>query len=76
MNLIKKKILPTRIVQNEPFKCCQSHPKVDNGRGFKTTLKTHLGMHTKIIVVDRSPIVVHVRFLGNSDFCNPIKPIS
>ena len=31
-----------------------------------------LGIHTKIIFVDRSHIVVHLRLLGNSDFCNPI----
>ena len=32
---------------------------------FRTTVKTHLGIHTKIIVVDRSYIVVHLRLIGN-----------
>ena len=44
--------------------------------GFRTAPKTHLGIHTKIIVFDRSHIVVHLWLLGNTDFCNPIKPIS
>ena len=35
-----------------------------------------IGIRTKIIVVDGSHIVVHLRLLGNSDFCNPVKPIS
>ena len=35
-----------------------------------------LGIHTKTIVVNRSHIVVNLRLLGNSDFCNSIKPIS
>ena len=35
-----------------------------------------LGIHNKIISFDRSHIVVHLQFLGNSDFCNPIKLIS
>ena len=75
MNLIKEIFLPTRIVQNEPFKCYQFHPKVDNGMGFRTTLKNHLGIHTKIIVVNISHIVLHLQLLGNNDFCIPIKPI-